>query len=139
MNVIIEDIRSIKSDQKELRKFGLTVGIVLCLLGILLFFKERPFQVISGIGLLLVLLSLTIPKLLLPFQKIWMGLAIVLGFLMTRVILTILFYIIMTPVGLVSRLFGKRFLELSFKDSKSSYWIERKPGDIDPQKYERQF
>jgi hypothetical protein len=65
-----------------------------------------------------------------------MTFAFALGWLMTRFILTIVFCIIVTPIGLLQRLCGKRPLEYGFKSDEPTYWQRRTAG---PGDYEKQF
>jgi len=121
--MILEEIKNIKSDKKELKKFGGQVGGMLILIGALLFvFAKLLAPIFIGIGGLLAIVAFLFPVLLLPLQKSWMALAVVLGFIMTRVILSILFYLVITPINLISRLFGKDFLNLKIEKDKKSYW-----------------
>ena len=57
---------------------------------------------------------------------------------MTRVILSLLYYAIMTPIGLISRLFRKQFIELGWDKSKGSYWNYRL-DKTEISSYEKQF
>ena len=135
-----EEIKTIKSTDKDLKKFGITVGLVVGLIGIVLLFRGKAgyiYFVISA--LLLVIPAFIFPKILLPIQKIWMTLAVVLGWVMTRVILSILFYLIVTPIGIISRVFGKQFLDIKSDRSQPSYWHPRERSKIEPKKYENQF
>ena len=68
-----------------------------------------------------------------------MTMAVVLGFFMTKVILSILFYLVFTTIGLVGRLFGKKFIDSKIDKSRKSFWIKRKPVHFDRKNYERQF
>ena len=121
--MILEEIKNIKSDKKELKKFGGQVGGILVLVGALLFvFAKSSALIFLGIGGLLVIVAFLFPVVLLPLQKVWMTLAVVLGFIMTRVILSILFYLVITSINLISRLFGKDFLNLKIEKDKKSYW-----------------
>jgi predicted membrane protein len=135
-----EEFKHIKETKKDLRRFGLTVGIVLALIGILLFYFEKPsanyFAVIGG---LLILLGILFPQLLKPFNKIWMGLAIILGFIMTRVILTTLFYLVITPIGFLAKILRKKFLDLKFERLAKTYWEKRSIIQKKQIDYERQF
>jgi len=135
-----EEFKHIKETKKDLRKFGLTVGIVLVAIGVLLFYLEKSSAIyFTLIGGLLILLGILFPQLLKPLNKIWMGLAIVLGFIMTRVILTTLFYLVITPIGFLAKIFGKKFMLLKYDKSAKTYWEKR---SIIPKKqidYERQF
>ncbi len=82
--MIIEPIKNIKSGRSDLRKFGITVGIVLGLLGGLLFWRGKDsylyFLMLSATFLLL---GLVVPILLKPIHKVWMTLAVLMGWFMT--------------------------------------------------------
>ena len=135
-----EEFKNIKETKKDLRKFGLTVGIVLAAIGTLLFYFEKSSAIyFTVIGGLLILFGILLPQLLKPINKVWMELAIVLGFIMTRVILTTLFYLVITPIGFLAKIFGKKFMLLKYDKSAKTYWEKR---SIIPKKqidYERQF
>ena len=138
--MIQEELKLIKQDKRSLGKFGLTVGTVLLLIGIVLYLFDKPaFVYFVGIGLLLILLGVLFPNLLKPINKAWMTLAIILGWFMSRVILTILFYLIVTPIGFLLKIFGKDLLKLKSDSSLSSYWDEREKKAGEKIDYERQF
>lgn len=138
--MIIEEIKNINSSKKELRKFGWQVGGVLAGIGVLLWvFNAYSYYYISLIGTLLILAGLMAPVLLYPIHKAWMTLAILLGFVMTRVILSILYYLIITPIGFVARLSGKDFLDLKIEKDKQSYWNYREVKEYEKVDTERQF
>ena len=140
--MIIEEIENIKSGKKELGQFGLTIGIVVGLLGLLLWwFGKDYYPYLLVVSAAFLLLGLTLPVALKPIQKIWMAIAVVLGWLMTRVILVILFYLIFTPIGVLGRIFGKSFLDLKFGKigNVNSYWIPKGKVELDRSQYERQF
>lgn len=138
--MLIEEIKSIKSTKKDLRNFGLAVGAVLLIIGGLLFWKERPSHpYFLGIGSFLMASGLIFPGILKPFQKVWMALAVVLGWVMTRVILSLLFYLVFTPIGIIARLAGTRFLELKWDKKAKSYWNYKEDKEVDKSSYERQF
>ena len=138
--MLIEEIKHIKESKKDLRKFGLTVGIVLLMISVILFMLDKSSYVYFGIiGGVLVLAGILFPAVLKPANKVWMTLALILGWFMSRVILTILFYLVLTPIGFIAKIFGKRFLSLKLDKEKKSYWEkreERLPGITE---YERQF
>lgn len=135
-----EEIRNIKSGKSELRKFGITIGIVLSLLGAALWWRGKDyFTYFLILSSAFVFLGLLLPTLLKPIQKAWMIFAVILGWFMTRVILSILFYFVFTSIGLAGKLFGKQFLDLKIDKSKKSYWIYREHVPFDRKNYERQF
>ena len=121
-----EEIKNIKEDKTTLRKFGLTVGAVLLLVGIVLYLTGKSSSVVFlGAGVLLILLGLILPNILKPLNKIWMSLAVILGWFMSRLILFILFYIVITPIGFFLRIAGKDFLNLRTDKNSDSYWEKR--------------
>ncbi len=138
--MILEEIRQIKETKKDLRKFGVTVGTALIVLAALLLWRNKPsfiYFAVSGGGLLIS--ALVFPSVLKPLNKVWMALSIVLGWIMTRVILTILFYLGVTPIALSAKLFKKQFLDLKIDRAVDSYWIKREQKEFDKADYERQF
>jgi len=136
----IEGIKDIKSGRKELRKFGLTMGIFLGLLGGLSWWRANDYYSYLFIfSIAFLLFGLAVPMLLKPIHKIWMTLAILMGWLMTRVILSVLFYLVVTPVGLLARLLGKDFCGLELRSNTDSYWRPREGIKKHKSDYEKQF
>jgi hypothetical protein len=135
-----EEFKHIKETNKDLRKFGLTVGGVLAAIAALLFYFEKPSAIYYAvIGGLLILFGALFPQLLKPLNKLWMGLAIVLGFFMSRVILTVLFYLVLTPISFLAKLVGKKFMILKYDKSAKTYWEKRTIIQKKQIDYERQF
>lgn len=138
--MLIEDIRKIKGTPKELRDFGLLVGGVIAVLGALAFWFGRPAApYLLSVGAALVMGGIAAPSVLRPLHKVWMSMALVMGFVMTRVILSVLFYVVFTAIGLLMRLFGKKLLDLRYKDGRDSYWHVRDTAEFDREHYKRQF
>jgi hypothetical protein len=137
---MIEEIKNIKSEKGDIRKFGITVGTVLLIIAGLFFWKEKEsFQLFLTIGLVLFVAGIAISIILKPFYWVWMVFSIILGWFMTRVILSLLFFVIITPIGLIARSFGKQFLNLKLDHSKQSYWNMRTVEASNTQSYENQF
>ena len=138
--MIIEEIKNIASGKSDLRKFGITVGTVMGLLGGLFYWREKEyyfyFLIFSAV---LLFLGIVVPILLRPIHKVWMTLAILLGWVMTRIILSILFYLVVTPIGLLAKLFGKSHLNLAFDKSSESYWRSKDNKRQETRDYENQF
>ena len=138
--MIIEEIRAIRSGRRDLRKFGITMCIALAVLAALLFWRGKGFYVYIGLlSPVFLVLGLAAPVVLWPVHKVWMSLAYVLGWVMTRVILSLLFFLGITPVGVLGRLFGKKFLDVGMQDSRQTYWIPRNQEDQSPARYEKQY
>ncbi len=137
---IIEDIKNIKSEKKQLREFGWVVGGVLLAIGGWLWYKENSaWMYLVEIGGALVALGTVIPIVLIPFQKVWMGIAVVLGFIMSRVILFLLYYVVFTAIGLTTRIMGKDLLDRKLDRSAKSYWNIREKTEEDKKRYEMQY
>ena len=135
-----EEINNIKEDKSTLRKFGLTVGTVILLVGIVLYLAGKSSSVVfGGVGVLLILFGLILPNILKPLNKIWMTLAIILGWFMSSVILTILFYLIITTIGFLMKIIRRDPLKLNWDKSLSSYWEDREKRINEKIDYERQF
>ena len=135
-----KEFAEITSTKKDCRNFGLSVGIVLLAIGGLLLWKERPtYPWFLAIGSILAFLGLVAPMVLKPRQKPWMMLAVTLGYIMSRVILSILFFVIFTLIGRISRLFGAKLLDLSFDRSAKSHWNMRPQKAYNPVESEQQF
>lgn len=136
---LLDEIRSIPSSKKDLRKFGLTLGIFFAILAGLFFWRSRPvwpvFTALSGFFLFF---ALILPGALKWIQKAWMTLAFLMGWVMTRVVLTILFCFVVTPIAFLMRWTGKDPLKLRSKPDQASYWVER-PAITDKTHYERQY
>ena len=137
---MFEEIKNIKSEKSDIRNFGITLGIILLLISGFLFWKEKEsFQIFLIVGITFLLTAIAIPVVLKPVYWIWMIFAIILGWFMTRVILSLLFYVVFTSIGLTLRFFGKQFLELRWDNSKESYWNFRNNEHLKKENCEKQF
>jgi hypothetical protein len=137
---MIEEIKNIKGEKHEFRNFGITIGLFLMVIAGLFFWRGKEgFEILLVSGFVLFVLGLLIPVFLKPIYWIWMVLAIILGWIMTRAILSLLFYMVITPIGTLSRLTGNRFLDLKWDKSKDSYWNSRTKSQRNDEEYERQF
>lgn len=138
--MIIDEIKNIKQSRKDLRKFGFTIGVVLLIIaGFLIWNQKNSGYYFLAVGVIIFMAGLFIPSILRPLNKAWMTLAILLGWVMTRVILSLLFYLIITPISLIARISGKHFLDFKIDKSRSSYWEKRNDVASLPENYERQF
>ena len=138
--MILDEIKNIKGTKQELRKFGFIIGLVLLLFGVLFWWKGKSFYLGFLVSSFLFLFSaLVYPQLLKLVHFVWMSIALVLGYIMTRVILCLLFYLLLTPLSLIARVFGNRFLNLKIDKSAPSYWIYKTKESFDILDYEKQF
>ena len=137
---MLEEIKNIKSKKNDIRNFGLIIGAVLIAIMMLLFWKEKQsYDILMIVGVVLCVTSLILPVILKPFYFAWMTFAVILGWIMTRVILSLVFYGIITPIGLLSRLVGKEFLNLKLNKKENTYWNNRRKHSLKKANYEKQF
>ena len=132
-------ISRIKITKEEIRKFGIVIGIILLIIGVILLWKRNIYYpILMIIGIFLFVGGLSIPIILKPIYIIWMIFATIMGWLMTRFILSLLFYGLITPISLIPRLMGKKFIYLRWDKINNSYWNYRsnKVQNVD---YEKQY
>ncbi len=114
--------------QKELRRFGQVIALASALLSGLLFWRQSsaaPF--VLGAGAVVGGLSLLAPGVLEPFERVWMALARIMAAVMTVVMLTLTFLLMITPLGVVLRLFGKDLIDRKLDPNATTYWTAVEP------------
>jgi hypothetical protein len=112
--------------RRDLRHFGLLVGGVFIALGVGWFLWHKSFYWYPLVpGVPLVVLGAVAPRCLKWPYVAWMTVAIALGVVVSTVLLCLLFYLVLTPVGLLARLAGKDFLARKSDKSAGSYWMAR--------------
>lgn len=137
---IFQEIKNIKSEKSDLKKFGITIGVAFLIIFFALFFlKKTWYNPIIITGIILIGLGYVIPKALLPLQKIWMAFSIIMGWAISHLMLCIVFYAIITPIGIIAKIFGKNFISLRFRGPEKSYWISRDDKTAKSEDYEKQF
>ena len=129
-------------NKKQLRQFGLMVGGVLALIGLWKLYQgkhETARLILWSVGGALMVTGAVVPKLLTPVYWIWMKLAHLLGWVNTRLLLGIIFFVIITPMAIVMRIFGRDALNQKIDKDANSYWIPRSPIKSVKEHCERQF
>jgi len=136
----MDEFKDIKSGKKELGEFGVLIGAILIVLADIGLWRGRGFFVYPLVlGLALVVLGLAMPQALKRPQRLWMQFALILGFVMNRVIMTLFFYAVLTPLSLTLRIMGKDILDERIDKSRVSYWNTREDGKRDKAYYENQY
>ena len=112
----------------ELRRFGCVMAAAAGVVAALLWWRSRPaapwFAVVAAAFLLTVLVR---PAVLRPVERVWMRFAEILSAVMTRVILVLTFFLVITPLGVVMRLLGKDPLRLRPDPGAQSFWVPVPP------------
>lgn len=139
---VAEQVAALQEDRGTLRKFGFTIAIALAVLGAAVFLvgkKPAAAQVLWGVaGALAVAGGLFPPALRWP-HKVWMTLAFLIGWMVSRIILGIVFFLVITPIGSLMRILGKDLLNERIDRNAESYWIRREAREDDPGRYEKLF
>lgn len=127
----------IPCDRTALRKFGITMGIAFGLIALLAMRKHaHASQYFAGVSLLFFFCAGCIPGQLRLAHTLWMRLAFVLAWVNTRLLLAIIFYALITPIGCIMRLLGKDPLDRRIQKAAGTYWHKKEKGTHD---YTRQF
>lgn len=127
-------------DKKSLRRFGITMGIAFAVITMFILIRHKhsimPTCIISAIFFIL---AFVFPLVLKPAYILWMKLALVLSWVNTRLILSVIFYLVFTPLGLGMRLFKQDLLDRKIEKNRESYWRKKEKCKFNPLDYERQF
>jgi len=118
-----------EADKKQLRSFGLLVGGIFALIGLwplVVHNKDARWWSLI-VAAVLILPALVYPKSLFWIHKGWMAVGHVLGWINTRIILGFVFYIVVSPIGIVRRLLGKDPMGRQLRPDLDSYRMIRKP------------
>nr|NJM01001.1 hypothetical protein [Desulfobacula sp.] len=121
-----------------------TFGFVFAAFFFFLFFlpllhEDEIHWWLLGVAVVLLIISLTIPDLLAPFNRIWLQLGLLLHNITTPIIMGVLFFGVVTPMALIMRVLGKNPLALTYNLIADSYWILRDPPGPVSESMKNQF
>jgi hypothetical protein len=137
-----EDLSRQDENQKQSsdRFFGLTFFGVFLIIALWPLLRHGSVSLpFLGIALGFLAVSLIAPALLGPLNRLWLKFGALLHSITSPIILGIMFFLVILPIGLIMRLLGKDFLHLRFDNSASSYWIRREPPGPEKTSLNRQF
>ena len=107
------------------KSFGIVFFVVFLLISLYPLINNEGIRIWSlVISLIFLVLGILNSNLLSPLNKIWFKFGIFIGKIISPIIMGIIFFLVVTPIGIIMRLLGKDVLNLKFKDYKS-YWIEK--------------
>ena len=107
------------------RSFGIVFFVVFLLIALYPFTYGGEIRIWSAItSLIFLVLGLLNSKFLTPLNKLWFRFGVFLGKIISPVVMGIIFFLVVTPIGLIMRLLGKDLLNLKYSKNKS-YWIEK--------------
>ena len=113
--------------QSSNKSFGLLFFVVFLIIGLwpLKNGENLNFYFISA-SVIFLILGLINSKLLTPLNKSWIKLGEILGIIIAPIVMALVYFVILTPVSFIVRIFGKDLLSLKLLKEKETYWIERK-------------
>lgn len=122
------------------RAFGIVFCVVLAIIGLWpLLGGDMPRWWWLAIAAVFLVLALIRPAVLKPLNEVWHRFGMLLHRIVSPLVLGLLFFLTVTPTGLVMRLTGKDPLRLKLQPEAESYWINREPPGPDPQTMTKQF
>ena len=128
------------ADTATARKSALAVAGVLLAIATWNFYKERPslYVPLGAAGGLLMLIGIAVPPAARAFHTGWMQFAAVLGWINSRIILSAMFFLVLAPIGFITRLFGRNPLNRRGPEQET-YWIKRERTRQPREQFERLF
>ena len=107
------------------RSFGIVFFVVFLIIALYPLINNENIRIWSlVISLIFIVLGLLNSKILTPLNKLWFKFGIFLGKIISPLIMGVIFFLVVTPIGFIMRLLGKDVLNLKYQDKKS-YWIEK--------------
>jgi hypothetical protein len=121
-------------------KFGLFFSAVFATIAIYSYFQQfKTFAFATTIVFILfVAITFFAPQLLTPLNRLWYALGILLGQIFSPIVLGAMFFVLITPIALVTRLFGRDELKIK-KSFLKSYWVDRLPCGPSSDSFKNQF
>ena len=126
---------------KQLKQFGLIMAGMFSLFAVVFFYKTW-YNVMGLLGIFIFFfagMGLVSPLGLLPFYKKWMRFAEVLGNFNAKIILSLTYFFVFTPIRIVASFFREDPLRRKLEPEKDTYWLDCEPRDSDLKRYEKQF
>jgi hypothetical protein len=121
-------------ETRRLRKFGFTVGGVFTAFLVIFVLRHKhhvPFYISAVAGPTLLVGALVWPRALAPIERGWSLLAHALGWINTRILLAVVFFVVLAPIALLMRAIGKDPLDRRRNHRLSTYWRTREPAEAD--------
>jgi hypothetical protein len=132
--------RSKFNDRKEWRKFGIGLGIILAVIACVQLLKgHAAYPWFFGAAALTALAGILFPICVKPVFILFSYLGAVMGWFSTRVILGLIFFLLLTPIALVMKLAGKKFLTTGIDRNLGTYWTVRNKTYRDAESFENQY
>ncbi|MFZ5516471.1 MAG: SxtJ family membrane protein [Candidatus Zhuqueibacterota bacterium] len=126
---------------KQLVTFGIAFSLFLALLGYIQFRNENElsYNFLWGVAILNLVTTLTYPGAIKPLYRVAMFIAHILGWVNTRLLLGLIYYLVFTPIAIVIKLTGRDPLDRKFDRNAPTYWKTREKTESPRERYLKQF
>lgn len=124
------------------RSFGYVFAAVFLIIAAIKYFNENSIEWIFfwiAAAAVVLTIALVVPRLLHPFNRLWFRFGLLLHHIVNPIVMGLIFFTTVTPIGLVMRCTGNRPLHLKFEPKAESYWIARSPPGPAPGSFTNQF
>ena len=122
------------------RSFGLVFTTVFLLIALTPLLQGRDMRLWAfGVSGAILLITFLLPAWLTYPNRLWLRLGLLMNKIVSPIALGVLFYVVITPIGLLMRWFGHDPLRLKFKPQSDSYWVKREPPGPEPKSLSNQY
>jgi hypothetical protein len=138
--IVNDNVKNNNPDGSSDRSFGLVFSVFFLIVAFVPWVQGYGLRVWAIVASLLFgVAALGFPGILAPFNRLWTKFGMLLHNIVSPVVLAVLFYLVVTPTGVLMRLLGKDVLRLRFDGDATSYWIDRTPPGPDAESLKNQF
>lgn len=132
--------RSSEDPTQKLKKFGQTMAVCFFILFAIFWWRHKSIApYFLALSVFFEISALFMARTLIPIEKMWMKFGHVLGWINLRIILSFVYYLILTPIRLILVLLGKDLLNQAVCKERASYWQARDKSDISSGSYEKMY
>jgi hypothetical protein len=108
------------------RSFGIVFFVVFLFIALYPITYSEDIRIWSLIiSFIFIILGLLNSKILTPLNKLWFKFGVILGKIISPIIMGIIFFLVVTPIGLIMKVLGKDLLRLKYNKKDNTYWIEK--------------
>ncbi len=143
---LIEDVRQgldrLDNSLQELKKFSLIMSLLFTVLSTLIFFFSDEYQTafwLLGIVCFFLICAFFMPRTIKPVRILWIGFSLVLGYFMSRILLSLVYFLVISPIRLIMTILGRDLLNTKLDPQIQTYWIYRATKEKSPSAYEKMF
>ncbi len=133
-------MHKISTDRKQLKNFGVIMFVGFLVITSVIFLKRGYLNYsILYISCFFILAGFLAPAILKPIYIFWMKLAHLLSWFNTRLLLSVIYILLFTPIAFILKLLRKDLIDIRIDSSASSYWKKKEENEFNPADYQRQY